>query len=309
MTKFKRYTLSEVNSNRFYQLPKFLFKGEFKRGLSTDSKVLYALLRNRHDASLKNNWINENGEVYIIFKREEMCDMLGYGKDKIIKLCNELKNIGLIEEERQGLNLPNLIFLTYIEIDDNLYEKQHNILEVGKSEVRKSENQKSESRKTRSLDVGNSEPNITNNNKTNISDIKSINQSDIDESNMEQPAEGIKEDGLIDISTAKEIFKTNIEYDIIVHNSPFDKDLLDNIVDITADVLCSTAPTEKINGTSISRIAVTNQLLKLRESHIEYVIDSFKDSENEIKNIRGYIITCLYNAPNTINIYYDNQIK
>ena len=77
--KFKRFNLSEVNAERYYQLPKFLFEGEFKKSLSAEAKLLYALLRDRFNLSCKNGWANEKGEVYLIFPREEMCDMIGCG--------------------------------------------------------------------------------------------------------------------------------------------------------------------------------------------------------------------------------------
>ena len=58
-----------------YQMPKFLFEGEFK-ALSNNARVLYTLLRDRHDLSLQNHWVNENNEVFLIYSREEMADML-----------------------------------------------------------------------------------------------------------------------------------------------------------------------------------------------------------------------------------------
>src|SRR5690554_2897761 len=100
-----RYTIENVVNNRFYQMPKFLFEGEFKN-LSNDARVLYSLLRDRHDLSLKNNWVNENNEVYLIYTREEMANILGCSQPTVRKAINQLKELDLMEEERQGLNRP-----------------------------------------------------------------------------------------------------------------------------------------------------------------------------------------------------------
>lgn len=111
--KFKRYTVQDVLNNQFYQLPKFLFQDEFKK-LSNDAKVLYALLRDRHDLSIKNNWFNNDNQIYLIYTRQEMAEMLNVTRKTATKAFDELVKIGLVEEERQGLNKPNLIFLTAV---------------------------------------------------------------------------------------------------------------------------------------------------------------------------------------------------
>ena len=116
MQKTRRYTKQDVVNNVFYQLPKFLFYEEFK-DLSNDSRVLYSLLKDRHELSLSNGWLNDSGEVYFIFTRDNMGEILGLSKKTVIKTINELKKYGLIEEERQGQGKPNLIFLRAISVD------------------------------------------------------------------------------------------------------------------------------------------------------------------------------------------------
>lgn len=105
-----RYTVDEVLKPRFYQMPKFLFGGEFKK-MSNDAKILYALLKDRHELSLSNNWVNDDNEVYLIMPREEMCELLGVSQPTIRKAINQLIDFGLMEEVRQGLNKPNIIYL------------------------------------------------------------------------------------------------------------------------------------------------------------------------------------------------------
>lgn len=117
MNKRVRYTVTDVRNNRFFQMPKFLFEGEFKEKLNNDSKVLYSLLRDRHELSLMNNWVNVNNEVFLIYSREDMADMLGVSQPTLRKAIKQLKQSGLMEEERIGLNKANRIYLTAVDIE------------------------------------------------------------------------------------------------------------------------------------------------------------------------------------------------
>ena len=112
----RRYTLQDVYQGNFYQMPKFLFTGEYRR-LSNDAKVLYTLLKDRHNLSASNGWVNHNNQVYLIYTREEMADMLGCSLPTVRKAVKQLTKFKLIEEERQGLNRPNLIYLLYVSLD------------------------------------------------------------------------------------------------------------------------------------------------------------------------------------------------
>ncbi len=170
---FKRHSINDVNQSRFYQMPKFLFEGEYKTAMSSEAKLLYTLLRDRHELSLKNRWHNEKGEVYLIFTRDEMCKMLGWGKDKILKIKKELIEFNLLEEERQGCNLPNLIFLNYIDkvqSPDEDPQKTTKNMDVGNADIRKSEKPTSGSRKIRHSEVVKTDTSDTNINETDISE-------------------------------------------------------------------------------------------------------------------------------------------
>ena len=144
----ERISLKQVNnSERFFRVPKQLFESNFYKRMSADSKLLYAILKDRFELSIKNNWIDKDGNIYFIFTVEEIGDMLGCGKDKVIKLKKELKKYNLLEEVRQGLNKPNLIYLGLLR-DENVV-KPLVMAEVGKSEFQKSEKPNSRSRKIR----------------------------------------------------------------------------------------------------------------------------------------------------------------
>ena len=156
----ERISIKQVNNGeRFFRVPKQLFESPFYKKMSADSKLLYAILKDRFDLSVKNNWIDEEGNIYFIFTVEEIGEMLGCGKDKVIKLKKELKKYDLLEEVRQGLNKPNLIYLGSLKAEK--VSKPLKIAEVGKTDFQNSENQSSRNLKNRSQEVGKSESNDT----------------------------------------------------------------------------------------------------------------------------------------------------
>lgn len=96
----------------FYRIPKALFTEPNFRELSTDAKVLYGILLDRMGLSLKNQWLDAQNKVYIIFTVEEIMDALNCANQKATRLMVELeKQAGLIERKRQGLGRPNLIYV------------------------------------------------------------------------------------------------------------------------------------------------------------------------------------------------------
>lgn len=96
----------------FYRIPKALFTEPNFRELSTDAKVLYGILLDRMSLSLKNQWLDAQNKVYIIFTVEEIIDALNCANQKATRLMVELeKQAGLIERKRQGLGRPNLIYV------------------------------------------------------------------------------------------------------------------------------------------------------------------------------------------------------
>ena len=96
----------------FYRIPKALFTEPNFRELSTDAKVLYGILLDRMSLSLKNQWLDAQNKVYIIFTVEEIMDALNCANQKATRLMVELeKQAGLIERKRQGVGRPNLIYV------------------------------------------------------------------------------------------------------------------------------------------------------------------------------------------------------
>lgn len=343
---FKRYSLTDITANRFYQMPKFLFQGDLKRGLSNDAKILYSLLRDRHELSIKNNWINEKKEVYLIFTRDEMADLLGCSQPTLRKAITALKTANLMDEESQGLNRPNLIFLNYItdmselptapKPDNGGNNGENTGEEQNPSGVKESfgpESTEQGNRDEKNLRPGVKESFSPDCKNLSLNDTDSI-ETDLSETDLiylspfilEVPSEtgqmdtieqsalkGIKRDPPTKQSednsatdtyanTAK-IVKSSMEYDVLISKG-VSRERLDEIVGLITDVLISHTATIRVNRENMPRSVVMQQFMKLSAEHIEYVIEQVENQTVEIKNIRQYLITALYNAPYT----YENYI-
>ncbi|MBF2756590.1 replication initiator protein A [Staphylococcus sp. GDY8P57P] len=124
MSKFKKISASEFETSRFYQLPKFLFEDDYFSKMTTDAKVMYALLKDRFELSKINNWIDEENNIYLLYTNKQLCSILQYGEPKIIKLKKELEKFNLIINERQGLNKPNKIYLLEPSYDKELTNRK-----------------------------------------------------------------------------------------------------------------------------------------------------------------------------------------
>ena len=110
-------------------------------------------------------------------------------------------------------------------------------------------------------------------------------------------------------SELEDEIKANIDYDIIAENKQNDKRQIDEIVMLMLDAICSPSATVRINGTDIPKSAVRERFLQLDSEHIEYVLFAMERSKPEIKNIRAYLLTALYNAPATIDSYYSSLVN
>nr|DAX98360.1 MAG TPA: replication initiator protein [Caudoviricetes sp.] len=139
----------------FFKFPKpFIYDEKYKK-LSNNAKLLYMLLFDRLELSLKNGWHDKDGNVFQYYTNEQLMIDLNCNSNKtIIKIKKELKDAGLITEVRQGMNLPNRIYLgalngsvesTFQEVQKVHYGSVENTLsEVQKVHTIKTENTKTE---------------------------------------------------------------------------------------------------------------------------------------------------------------------
>lgn len=111
----------------------------------------------------------------------------------------------------------------------------------------------------------------------------------------------------------REVIRENIDYDYFYENrkNPKSPDIkrIDELVSIMTDVVCSKRKTVRANGEDLPQKSVKERFLCIDSGHIEYVLDALDKNTTAIKNIRAYLITTLYNAPETIDSYFTGLVN
>lgn len=124
--KFKFINQKDIYQYKFYMIPKELFVNERYKFLSSDAKLLYGILLDRLTLSIKNNWIDKNGNVYLIFTRKEIQTLLNISDKTCTKVFKELVYAKLLLEKSQGKAKPKLLYPAQMIHDvkfDNLTRK------------------------------------------------------------------------------------------------------------------------------------------------------------------------------------------
>ena len=111
------YKINDLVKFDFIKIPKTLFANPKYKEMSSDAKLTYALLYDRLSLSIQNNWINADGEVYLVYTRGAIAEDLGITYKKAIAAFKELKENNLIIDKQCGHGMPNYIFIVknYIE--------------------------------------------------------------------------------------------------------------------------------------------------------------------------------------------------
>ncbi|KMK53679.1 hypothetical protein FEFB_06140 [Fructobacillus sp. EFB-N1] len=198
----QRINLQQIHSfEQFYRIPKIFFTSEKYKDMRLESKTAYAILRDRFELSLKNGWVDEQQNVYFIFTVAALQELLGCGNKKVSAIKKDLANHGLLEEERQGMNQPNRMYLGSVTFDFEQKNTSEPLvqLEVSKRHVRKCQNDTSGNVKTTRPEVSKRHGNDTEYSDTELSDTeKKEKQDDDDDDVLTQSAESQKEKLLID---------------------------------------------------------------------------------------------------------------
>lgn len=106
-----------------------------------------------------------------------------------------------------------------------------------------------------------------------------------------------------------ELIRENICYDEFIQEYPWDAEQLDEMVEILVEAVCSKRDTIRVAGNDFPQAVVKAHLLKLDAGHIRFVFDCLKNNTTQIKNIKQYLLTTLYNAPVTMENHYAAQVN
>ena len=236
--------------------------------------------------SAKNNWIDEEGRVYIIFTVDEIMEALGCAEQKAIKLLSELDTkAGLIERKRQGLGKPNLIYV------------KNFISGLPEPQFKNCENHNSGAMKITIQELPKSQGSNTDINNTEMSDTDLFFSADSRSEEMRTRA------------SYEEYFRDALEIDFLKQNNPGEQDTLDGILDLIVDTCCANKPWILISGDRKPIEVVKSRFMKLNSSHIEYVLKCLSDNTTRIRNVNQYLLATLFNASTTISPYYRSWVN
>ncbi len=289
--RFDYFYGQQADQFSFYRIPKVLFTPRFWN-VSSDAKLLYGILLDRMSLSAKNGWLDEKGRVYIIFTIDEIKDAIGCAEKKSVKLLDELeRKCGLIERKRQGLGKPNLIYVkNFISNVDNRVEGQ----------FLNCQNDNSGMVESTTPDLSKGQGNNTDNNYTEFNDTDPFLSSDYS---------GMESEGMRNRKQYEDYFREQLEYEILYERYPYDRETLDEILELILDTVTSKRKEIRIASDDKPTEVVKSKFMKLGSDHICFVMDCMRNNTSEVRNIRQYLLAAIYNAPLTISAYYDSLVR
>ena len=267
----------------FFRIPKALFQEQQFQDLSTDAKTLYGILLDRMSLSVKNEWFDKQGRVFIIFTIEDVKRALCCADNKATKLLRELENFGLIERKRRGLGKPSLVYVKNFSSD------------LSNERVQNRENHESGSPKNACQDSPKSRCNKNKKSKTERNNTNPI---------LSDELEKMKNRKLLE-----EYFSRSLEIELLLRLYPDDEDTIYQIVDLLVDTCDSKRKLIRIAGDDKPAEVVLSRLKKLNADHIRFVLDCLAANTSPTRNMKQYLLAALFNAPTTIQLYYQNKVN
>ena len=119
---FKFYKADSVYGNLFFQFPKILMYGDQYKALSPMAKLAYMVLKDRLEYSLRNNWVDEDGNIYFVYTNTELKELFNCSEKTVIKTKKELEGLNLLRQKRMGFQpkagkqLPNRLYLADLDV-------------------------------------------------------------------------------------------------------------------------------------------------------------------------------------------------
>ena len=265
----------------FFRIPKALFQEQRFQNLSTDAKTLYGILLDRMSLSVKNEWFDKKGRVFIIFTIEDVKRTLRCADNKATRLLRELEKFGLIERKRRGQGKPCLVYVKNFSAESS------------KESVKNRDNDDSCGSKIACQDPVKSRGIKKKENKTEMNNTNLI---------LSDESEKMKNRELLE-----EYFSRSLEMDLLLRLYPDDEDTLYQIVNLLVDTCATNRKLLHIAGDDKPAEVVRSRFMKLNADHIRFVLKCLAENSSPIRNMKQYLLASLYNAPTTMQLSYQNQ--
>ena len=286
--KFSYFYGNESDRLTFYRIPKLLITDEYFRNVSTDAKVLYGLMLDRMGLSAKNGWFDSEKRVFIYFSLEDVMEYLNCSHNKAVKIMAELDDkeggIGLIHREKKGQGKPAIIYVK------NFFTEEAAGSEVSNVNFRATKKGKSGIPEKGSLDFPKLNPNKNNINNTELS---------------ESPIGSMEPD----YAGYRELIREQIEYPVLLDRFPSDREIIDGIVELMLEVTLTQKERLHVAGDDYPADFVRDRFRRINFGHIEYVMSCMQTNTSRVRNIKAYMLTALFNAPETIKSYYQAAVN
>ena len=267
----------------FFRIPKALFQEQRFQDLSTDAKILYGILLDRMSLSVKNEWFDKKGRVFIIFTIEDVKRTLRCADNKATRLLRELEKFGLIERKRRGQGKPCLVYVKNFSAESS------------KERVKNRDNDDSCGSKIACQDPVKSRGIKKKENKTEMNNTNPI---------LSDESEKMKNRELLE-----EYFSRSLEIDLLLRLYPDDEDTIYQIVNLLVDTCDSKRKLIRIAGDDKPAEVVCSRLKKLNADHIRFVLNCLAENTSPIRNMKQYLLAALFNAPTTMQLYYQNKVN
>ena len=324
--KLEYYYGQEAEQFTFYRLPKALITDARFKDITNNSKLLYGLMLDRMSLSVRSGWFDDQNRVYIKYSIKNIMEDLNCSKMTAVGLLKELQAIGLVDIEQEN-GKANIIYVkNFISGDEEEVDRSNNC--TGKNNKPANEHPSKKETGIKSEPVSTKDPSDKNtgtcqesvpgavrNSDPNNNDFTDIQESDTDHIVLSalNPTQTIRVSAMdeMDETTAyMELIRENISYDIMMSDRKWvDREMYDELYQLICDVVCVPRKTIRIAGEDYPYNLVKSKFLKLNSQHLECVIGCMKNNTTKVSNIKAYLTTALYNAPNTINHYYTAEVN
>ena len=265
----------------FFRIPKALFQEQQFQDLSTDAKTLYGILLDRMSLSVKNEWFDKKGRVFIIFTIEDVKRTLRCADNKATRLLRELEEFGLIERKHRGQGKPCLVYVKNFSAESS------------KERVKNRDNDDSCGCKIACQDPVKSRGIKKKENKTEMNNTNLI---------LSDESEKMKNRELLE-----EYFSRSLEMNLLLRLCPDDEDTIYQIVDLLVDTCATNRKLLRIAGDDKPAEVVRSRFMKLNADHIRFVLKFLAENSSPVRNMKQYLLASLYNAPTTMQLSYQNQ--
>ena len=240
----------------------------------------------------------------------QISELFGLTKKQVVTAVNALEQMGVIKRNFRNMRI-NGQFVSNVLYLELIPQRLHEItypgdgMELPVSTYKETGIPLKKGRHSAYKDRGGTVEGTTNTKIT--TEIETENYS-----NLIYPVEEKKQeaDEIDRMAIYTQIIKENIDYDILIADCSIgEKEYIDEVVELITEVVAIERKTIRIAGTDLPYQLVKSKMLKLNDSHIRYVLECLNKNTTKVRNIKQYILTSLYNAPNTIGNYYRAEVN